>query len=65
MYFNGKWDKQSNNLKSHWILELADLYCYPIFKYGKDGTHDLAFSTLEEKLSGFPNYHGIGIKQFP
>lgn len=65
VYFNGKWDKQSNNLKSHWILELADLYCYPIFKYGKDGTQDLAFSTLEEKLSGFPNYHGIGIKQFP
>ena len=65
VYFNGKWDKESDKLKSHWILELADLYCYPIFKYGKDGTRDLAFNILEKKLSGYPKYHGIGVKQFP
>lgn len=65
VYFNGKWDRDSNNLKSHWILELADLYCYPIFKYGKNETQDLAFKTLEKKLSGFPHYHGFGFKKFP
>ena len=65
VYFNGKWDEESKKLKSHWILELADLYCYPIFKYGKDGTKDLAFDVLEEKLSGYPEYSGVGIKKFP
>lgn len=65
VYFNSKWDEESDNLKSHWILELADLYCYPIFKYGKDGTKDLAFNVLEKKLSGYPEYDGIGIKKFP
>lgn len=65
VYFNGKWDEESNKLKSHWILELADLYCYPIFKYGKDGTKDPAFNVLEKKLSGHPEYYGVGIKKFP
>lgn len=65
VYFNGKWDEKSNRQKSHWILELADLYCYPIFKYGKEGEKDIAFKVLERKLNGYPRYNGIGLKKFP
>lgn len=65
VYFNGKWESESNNLKSYWILEIADLYCYPIFKYGKTKEKDLAFECFESKLAGYPLYEGRGFKEFP
>lgn len=65
VYFNSKWEEESNKLKSYWILELADLYCYPIFKFGKTKEKDLAFKCLESKLAGYPFYTGRGFKKFP
>lgn len=65
VYFNGKWDEESKKLKSYWILELADLYAYPIFKYGKNGQKDRSFQVLEDKISNFPKYLGYGFKKFP
>lgn len=65
VYFNQKWDKSSNDLKSYWILELADLFCYPIFKYGAYDKKDYAFNILKEKLYHYPEFDGCGIKVFP
>lgn len=65
VYFNSKWDVESRNLKSYWILELADLYCFPIFKYGRSGVKDRAFHSFKNRIDSYPNYKGKGIKKFP
>lgn len=65
VYFNPKWCKRVNDKKSYWILELADLCVYPFYKYYAHETSDQAYKTLLPKLSGYPNYIGIGLKSFP
>ncbi|WP_027364796.1 DUF3800 domain-containing protein [Desulfotruncus alcoholivorax] len=66
VYFNNKWSiKQWNFKKSYFGLELADLVSYPIHKYIRNGSRDLAFSTIEPKFYGYPNYFGKGLKVFP
>jgi len=66
VYFNPKWCFAKNNAKASFILlELADLVSYPIFKYVKTGSKDLAFEALERKLHHYPDFHGYGIKMFP
>lgn len=66
VYFNPKWCFTKNNGKaSYVILELADLVSFPIHKFIKLRTKDLAFTTLEPKLLNYPNYIGYGIKEFP
>lgn len=65
VYFNGKWEENSNNLKSYWILEMADLYCYPLFKFGKLNEKDQTFQCCEEKIICYPDYIGKGFKKFP
>jgi hypothetical protein len=66
VYFNPKWCFQKNNAKASFILlELADLISFPIYKYIKTGSKDLAFEALERKLQNYPHFHGYGIKKFP
>lgn len=65
VYFNSKWDEISNKQKSHWILEIADLYCYPLFKFGKIGQIDRALEIFENKIACYPDYLGKGFKKFP
>ncbi|MFD2446367.1 DUF3800 domain-containing protein [Bacillus sp. CGMCC 1.16607] len=66
VYFNPKWCFEKNNAKASFILlELADLVSFPIYKYIKTGSKDLAFEALESKLHNYPNFHGYGIKKFP
>ncbi|ABK83661.1 conserved hypothetical protein [Bacillus thuringiensis str. Al Hakam] len=65
VYFNQKWSKVQQEKQSYWILELADLYAYPIYKYFTHSTKDKAFETLEPKIYGYPNISGHGLKVFP
>lgn len=65
VYFNEKWCKDSKNQKSYIGLEIADLICYPIAKYCKNGTKDKAFTSIEHKFIGEKSYNGIGLKFFP
>lgn len=63
VYFNPKWNEEYS--ATYTGLEIVDLFSYPIHKYIKNGTKDLAFEVLESKLSGFPDYSNKGIKVFP
>lgn len=65
VYFNPKWCRQSNEKKSYFGLEIADLVSYPIHKYNTKNNRDRAFECIEDKIYGFPNYTGRGIKKFP
>lgn len=65
VYFNPKWCKKSNEQKSYFGLECSDLLSYPIYKYVKYGIKDKSFSTLENKIYGYPNYISYGLKKFP
>lgn len=66
VYFNGKWDKDTC-LKSNWALELADLYGYPFFRYGKEkGNYSgRDFKIASKKLYKYPDFIGKGFKFFP
>lgn len=65
VYFNSKWCKESDEKKSYFGLEIADLVSYPIHKYNTKDNKDRAFECIEDKIYGFPNYKGKGIKTFP
>lgn len=65
VYFNPKWSKESDDKKSYFGLEIADLISYPIHKYNIKGEKDRAFKAIENKIYGYPNYEGKGIKNFP
>lgn len=65
VYFNPKWSRVDGDLKSYWILELADLYAYPIYKYFAHAKKDRAFESLAPKIYGYPYMMGYGLKAFP
>lgn len=65
VYFNPKWCKESDEKKSYFGLEIADLVSYPIHKYNTKNNKDKAFECIENKIYGFPYYTGKGIKKFP
>ncbi len=65
VYFNPKWCKESDNKKSYWELEIADICAFPIHKYLSYGKTDKSFEVLESKLYGYPHTKGYGIKTFP
>lgn len=63
VYFNKKRTKDFS--KSYWSLELADLYAYSLHTYVEKGVEDRFFSYFKDKIVGYPNYNGKGIKKFP
>ena len=65
VYFNPKWCKKQNELKTYFCLEIADLISYPIHKYNTRNVKDKAFKLIENKIYEYPNYDGKGIKFFP
>lgn len=65
VYFNPKWCKKSQEKLSYFGLEIADLACYPISNYCCRNQRSRSFDTFENKIYGYPNYHGKGIKIFP
>lgn len=65
IYFNPKWCKESNFKKSYFGLELKDLVSHPIRKYSIKNEKDRSFDCIEDKIYGYPNYRGKGIKVFP
>lgn len=65
VYFNSKWSKTHNELKSYFGLEIADLCSYPIYKFCKHGTKDYALQCYEGKIHNYPRYEGCGLKRFP
>ena len=67
VYFNPKWAKESNEEKSYFGLEIADLFSHPIHSYVRSNlsTKNKAFEVLEPKLLNYPNHLGYGLKVFP
>ncbi|NLC77909.1 MAG: DUF3800 domain-containing protein [Clostridia bacterium] len=61
-YFNGKWGRSHNSLKTYFGLEVAGLCSYPIHKFVKTGKEDKAFECIKTKIYGFPQYYGQGLK---
>lgn len=65
VYFNPKWSKSDNDLKSFCGLEIADLISYPIYKYYVYKVRDRAYEIIEPKIYGYPVINGRGLKFFP
>lgn len=65
VYFNPKWCEDSNDKKSYFCLELADLVSHPIYRYGINSEKNNAFLSIENKIYNYPYYKGQGIKIFP
>lgn len=63
VYFNPK--RTTNGLQSYWSLEICDLITYSIHYKQKNNKLDYLFSSIENKIYGYPNYMGRGIKRFP
>ncbi|MCN0157083.1 DUF3800 domain-containing protein [Staphylococcus epidermidis] len=63
VYFNPK--RTKNGLKSYWSLEICDLVTYSIYFKLKNDELDWLFSSIKNKIYGYPNYWGRGIKKFP
>lgn len=63
IYFNPK--RTKDRKQSYWQLEIADLYSYSIHKFVKTDIKDSNFKYFENKIVGYPNYEGRGIKKFP
>lgn len=67
IYFNPKWCISSDNKKSYYGLEIADLFSYPIHNYVRSNcqTRSRPYEVLENKLINYPCYIGFGLKIFP
>jgi hypothetical protein len=65
LYFNGKWNKEKENLDTFVGLEIADLCAHPIGHFAFKNEKSKPFLTIESKFVGFPNYQGKGLKLFP
>lgn len=63
VYFNPK--STSDKLKSYWALEIADVISYYIYNYVKTGDESDGFNVIKEKIYGYPNHLGKGLKIFP
>lgn len=64
VFFNPKWDK-NNTSHSYIGLEIADLCVYTIFQHCVHNKKRLDFDIIENKIYGYPNYDGRGIKLLP
>ena len=64
-YFNGKWNKECNNLETFYGLELADLTAHPIGHFVQNKEKTRPFETFETKFLGYEDYLGKGLKVFP
>lgn len=64
-YFNGKWNKEQNNLDTFCGLEMADLVAHPIGHFAQTKDKSRPFEIFEDKFLGFENYMGRGLKIFP
>lgn len=63
VYFNKK--RTEDFSKSYWSLELADLYAYSIHSFVEKESEDRFFTYFKDKIVGYPDYYGKGIKKFP
>ena len=61
-YFNGKWNKNKDNLETFCGLELADLVAHPIGHYRKTDEKSRPFNAFESKFLGYKKYLGIGLR---
>ena len=62
VYFNKKFGKNNNPYVG---LEIADLSSYPIHRYIKFNTIGKDLKTISNKIIGYPNIYGKGIKIYP
>lgn len=67
IYFNPKWARLPGGAMGTYVtLELADLLSYPIHQHVRDGhANNRAFDVVRQKLEGYPDYMGRGLKVFP
>lgn len=62
VYFNKKWRDDSYTYVG---LEIADLFAYPIYKYGINGVRRKDFEVVEKKIYGYPNRIKFGLLSIP
>ena len=63
VYFNPKW--YGGHSSTFCGLEIADLFSYPIHQYIKYKKETPAFASIKDKIVGYPNCNGKGLKVFP
>lgn len=65
VYFNPKWCQESDEKKSYFGLEVADLCSYPIHRFSLGDSEYKAFNSICNKIYNYPNINGFGLKKFP
>lgn len=65
LYFNGKWNKEKENMETFVGLEIADLCAHPIGHFAFKNEKSKPFAVIEEKFLGYPYHFGKGLKLFP
>ena len=63
IYFNPKW--YGGHSSTYAGLEIADLFSYPIHQYVKYKKTNSSFELIKNKIVGYPNFNGKGLKVFP
>ena len=63
IYFNPKW--YGGHSSTYAGLEIADLFSYPIHQYVKYKKDNPVFDIIKDKIVGYPNINGKGLKIFP
>lgn len=63
VYFNPKW--YGGHSSTYAGLEIVDLFSYPIHQYVKYKKNNPAFEIIKDKIVGYPNFDGKGLKVFP
>ncbi|MBQ8892758.1 MAG: DUF3800 domain-containing protein [Bacilli bacterium] len=63
VYFNPKW--YGGHSSTYAGLEIADLFSYPIHQLVKYKKDNPAFNIIKNKIVGYPNISGKGLKVFP
>jgi len=63
VYFNPK--RTSDGRQSYWPLEISDILSYRIHRFIRTGIEDEDFVCIKDKIFGYPDFEGKGLKIFP
>ncbi|AYQ59414.1 DUF3800 domain-containing protein [Enterococcus faecium] len=63
VYFNPK--RTIDGMQSYWPLEISDILSYRIHRFVRTEIEDADFDCIKEKIFGYPDFEGKGLKIFP